>query len=80
MIYCPNCGIKWEDDKSIFEYFHDQGYSWEKADEIAKQYGCTEDNPKSFLVNVVYVKESRYNKYHQCTNCNHKVGSNYGLE
>lgn len=53
---CPNCGIAWEREETIYETFLNQGYSREEAWDMADSYGCTPDSPKHFGVNVIGIE------------------------
>lgn len=53
---CPKCGIDWEEQDTIYQYFRKQGKSKEDAAETASHYGCTKDNPKHFGKNVTGIE------------------------
>lgn len=68
---CPECGIPWEMDVNIYDYFRNRGYSKEDAAKTAEMYGCTKEEPKSFSINVVGIETEQYDgvSYWKCDKC-----------
>jgi len=63
---CPSCGIAWEEEETIEEYFLRQGKTPEEAKEIASHYAGTH-----FGKNVVGIETDEYDgvSYWYCKSC-----------
>ena len=69
---CPKCGIAWEEERSIYEYFLEKYNDETQARKTAEMYGCTPEAPRHFGKNVVGIEvQGMYDgiSFWECQSC-----------